>query len=500
MTTTENYDGVLLIKDERILTEAEMQALHPIQKQFMESYVANKDTKPVEEWLTEEMKKSLPEHSAEEIEAMSQAIITTLRTHEESKKSLQESINNGRSKESWLAAKLKEATSALSTQERVKYLQDLDNALEQANAEMSQTLTTKVGMINQNPSLDGFIAEQHHVNTFNLNAEASGSPFRARVLKPGDAGYTKNSVDIVIEDIIEKKVASRYQCKYYKDAKSTTAAFAKGDYRGQQKLVPADQVDDIASKATVVIQSPDGITSTPLTKEQAKILQKEAQSGKWNDANWSEYKLQDVALGIGKQAGNAALLGAAIGAGTNIVGKLWNDEEIDGQEVVEDAIKTGADFGIKAAAAGALKVGVEKGVIGVIPKGTPAGIIASIAYVGIENVKVVGKMVSGELTMREGLDQMGQVTASAIGGMAVAAKGTFIGATVGGVFGPAGALVGGFIGGTVGYMAGSAVGETIARGYQKVRDTVVDKAKQVGSAIVDTVSDLVDRIGALLPF
>ena len=39
--------------------------------------------------------------------------------------------------------------------------------------------------------------------------------------------------------------------------------------------------------------------------EQAKELQDEAQSGKWNDLNWNEYKTKDLAIGIGKQAGQA---------------------------------------------------------------------------------------------------------------------------------------------------------------------------------------------------
>jgi len=47
---------------------------------------------------------------------------------------------------------------------------------------------------------------------------------------------------------------------------------------------------------------------------------------------------------------------------------------------------SGADFGIKAATAGALKVAVEKGVVTVIPKGTPAGTIANIAYIASEKI------------------------------------------------------------------------------------------------------------------
>lgn len=64
---------------------------------------------------------------------------------------------------------------------------------------------------------------------------------------------------------------------------------------------------------------------------------------------------------------------------------------IKGEEVVETALVSGADFGVKAATAGAIKVGVEKEIIKVIPKGTPASTIANITFVAVEDAKVVGK-------------------------------------------------------------------------------------------------------------
>jgi hypothetical protein len=42
--------------------------------------------------------------------------------------------------------------------------------------------------------------------------------------------------------------------------------------------------------------------------------------------------------------------------GFDVAQKLWNGEEIEAEEVAETALVSGADFGIKAAAAGALKV------------------------------------------------------------------------------------------------------------------------------------------------
>lgn len=147
-----------------------------------------------------------------------------------------------------------------------------------------------------------------------------------------------------------------------------------------------------------------------------------------------------------------------------------------GSDPFPESLTTGADFGIKAATAGTLKVGVEKEIISVIPKGTPAGTFANIAHVAIEDVKVVGKMVSGELSMREGIDKLEQTTVSTVAGIASTGKGT---------------AVGGFVGGAVGYMAGSKVGETIVKGAQKIRDG----ARKVISKIGEKVADVVSSIG-----
>ena len=490
----EEYEFDLLLDEEDgpILVEEECKELKPIVEDFVKSYSAN-PTASVESWLIPKMQEQLPERSHEEIVAMVDEIVVTIKVSEEKKASLEKAIDSGRSKESWFASEAKKATSAMSTQEAAKYLTNLDMALQQANESLYRTITTQAGTVSQNPRLDGFIAEQYHAQTFNMNAEATGSPYRAKVLEPNGNGYAKNSVDIVIVDG-EGKVVRRYQSKYCKDAKATEQAFEHGDYRGQQKLVPEGQEGDIAKKSTTVLEAPDGTTSNPLTKSRAEQMRDEAQSGNWNDLNWNEYATKDLAIGIGKQAGYAALQGAAIGVGFDVAQKLWNGESIDADEVVETAIVSGADFGVKAAAAGALKVGVEKEIIKVIPKGTPAGTIANIAYVAIEDVKVLGKMATGELTMKEGIEKLEQTTVSTVAGLVAMGKGAAIGAAMGTVFGPVGTAVGGFIGGTVGYMAGSKVGEAVVKCAQKVRDGAKKVAKSVVSGVKSVASSVASGV------
>lgn len=486
MEELQNEDLIIDVEYRPVLSEDEAKELKLLEQKFIVSYIKNKDKMEVEEWLRTELKNNLPEKTEVQIAEISKEIIETIKINENNKESLQEAISNGRSKESWFASSLKKSVSNLTVAQTAEYLHGLDEAIKSANESMYNTITTKSGLINQNPNLDGFIAEQYHVNSFNLEAKLKGSEYRSEVVLPKDGQtYGKNSVDIVIKDK-SGKIVKRYQSKYCADAQSTQRALDNGDYRGQRKLVADGQAKDI-NNATECIESPDGIKSKPLSKQSAKDLQQEAQSGNWNELNWNEYKTKDLAIGIGKQAGYAALQGAAIGAGLELATKVWNGEEIKGEEVVEKAITSGADFGIKAATAGALKVGVEKGIINVIPKGTPAGTIANIAYVAIENVKVLTKVANGELTLKEGFEKMEQTTVATVAGIAAGAKGAAVGAQIGLAFGPIGAAVGGFVGGTVGYIAGSKVGEVVVKGAQKVREAVTSTIKSCASGVASGV-------------
>lgn len=484
---------------EDVLSEEEARELAKIQKEFLKSYADSKDKLTVEEWLPNELQKQLPERTHEEIQEMSNDIIDSLKVTEEKKESLQQAIASGRSKESWLASDLTKYTSCMSAQEGAEYLRTLDEAIANANREMSNAITTKMGNISQNPNLDGFIAEEYHANSYNMKVKSTGGELYAEVLKPEPGKtYGKNSVDIVLKDG-SGKIVSRYQAKYGATAEDTIRMIKEGNYRGQQLLVPEGQVEAVQkafpNRKVSSILSDGKNTSKPLTKEQAKALQEQAQSGNSLETNWNEYATKDIALGIGKQAGYACLQGAIVGAGMNIATKVWNGEEIDGEEVVETAITTGADFGVKTATAGALKVAAEKEVIKVLPKGPGStNILTNVAFVAVENVKVLGKVATGEVTVKEGIDKMQQTTASCVAGIAASKTGKAIGKAIGTVFGPVGRVVGGFVGGAVGYVAGSKVGETVVKGAQKVRDTIKEKVDTFIGSAVDTVKDTVSGI------
>ena len=191
------------------------------------------------------------------------------------------------------------------------------------------------------------------------------------------------------------------------------------------------------------------------------------------------------------------LQAAAVTTGLNVAAKIFNGEEVDKDELVEIALKTGADTSLKTVTAGTLEAAIRKGIIKFIPQATPSGVIANIACVGIENVKILAKIASGDLSVTKGIDQMGRVTTSMVGGLAGMAKGAAIGAKLTGwvpVIGPGLAVATGFVGGMVGYFGGSKVGNAIydagkkvAGAAKTVAKAAVNGMKSAGRAVVSGV-------------
>ena len=469
---------------------------------FTVSYEKHKHEKPLNEWLAEELKKYPGAwKDAAEAEAAAESIIEAIQATNDAKQSLHQHLNKGKSRESWLAKRLEQGATLAGVTDVAAYASSIDAALADSTRRMQGAVMTQSGAINRLPNLDGFIAEHHHVNTFNLDAVAKGSGYRARVLEPqpGQA-YGKNGLDVGIYDPAGKLVR-RYQSKYGADADATQRLLDAGDYRGQRKLVPTDQVDQVQGSTDAI--EIDGVSSKPLTKEQAKAVQQDAQlRAEIKAYEWNDVTRIEVSKRIGKQALGAAAFVAAF-QGARIAGRrMWNklvgkenppaSEDI--MEFFESSLESGAHVGIVVAISGAVTVAAKNGLLGAALKGTPAGRIADVVYVGIENAKVIYKFFKGEITATEAIDAMGNVTCSAIGGLMGAGKGAFIGAQVGMLAGPVGSAVGGFVGAVVGGMAGSKVGQAVYEGGKALAKT----AAKVGEALWEGVKESTKAVARVL--
>ncbi|MGO4537283.1 hypothetical protein [Paenibacillus sp. 2TAB19] len=460
-----------------------------IVRDVVESFSTKEQSMSEEQWIEDELRKHLPEMSYAEAEKYKIEIIQSVEVHDANLKSLSNAVEQGTTKEKWLQIKVQEATIGMEVSKVGQYLQEIDHVIATSNQQMRDAITNLDGSINMNSNLDGFIFEHHHANTFNMEAALRKSNLRAEVLspKPGET-YTKNSVDLVIKDEFGT-IVKKYQAKLSGDAVATNRAFDKGNYAFQGKLISKGQALDVSNGRESI--GNDNLKSRPMDKAEGKQLQKLAQEGQSLDTDWNYYKLKDLTSHMTKNIALAGFQSATVAVGFDLVHKKMTNQEIKGHEVVKAALRTGADAGVKSATAVALKIASEKGLIAMIPKGTPAGVIANVACVSIENVKVLGKVANGELTIVQGLEKMERVTVSAVSGLICSGLGAAEGAIVGAmalswipVVGTvAGAVLGSMVGGTVAYMAGSTIGETICKAGQKVRSTAVNMIKSGAKAV-----------------
>lgn len=143
-----------------------------------------------------------------------------------------------------------------------------------------RTVTTNTGEISKCMNLDGFIAEQNAVNTFNMRAQLESSKYVAevKVPEPGET-YGLNSFDTVIKDSTTGKIVHQYQFKFGKNSKATIDLLKGGNYNNQRFVVPLEQVEDVKNafpgkSVEAYMGGTDvvSIKSGTLTKEQAKKL------------------------------------------------------------------------------------------------------------------------------------------------------------------------------------------------------------------------------------
>lgn len=476
------------------ITEKEARTVKDMFKRYLKSYKEKDPSMTDKEWLEQLFKTELPDVSEQEASQDAQEIVNTIRGFDTNLVSVNEAASKGTSKEAWLTDKIQEVSVGMSVQEYGHRLQGLDDILHVKNAELAEALTVagdgEIRRVNMNPNLDGILAENMIAKTTELSGFAQGKNIRVDVLQSNNA----NSVDVRALNLDTGKYQN-YQLKFGKDAAHTIKYIEEGNYNNQQIIVPTEQLEEVqahfkakGSNKTITDHIEAwGVEGKKFTKEELKELQKHAQEdGVLPTMDYSHFKTKDLAMSIGKNAGAMALQSAAVTTGLTIANKVFNGEEIEADEMVEIAIKSGADTGVKTVTAGTMQVAIRKGIIKFIPKSTPAGVIANIACVGIENIKIIYRIATGQLSITKGLDQMGRTTTSMVAGLWGMAKGTGIGAAMTAwipVIGPVLAVATGFIGGMVGYFCGSKVGDTIYNTGKKVANAAKTVAKAAWNGI-----------------
>ena len=522
-------------------------------KKFLKSYAENEksqDKKDLKTWLISELQNELPNKKVEDIEKIATELITGIEIYYQKKKEVEKYQSVGISNGDYIGneilekvadeieeaeiidtkeviedmkeasnilsqynetmiyetAAIKEAqlvANVLSTKSVNNYIDTVNTAIDNANKTLVESVTTKAGTINQNPNLDGFIFEEHHAGTFNIDAAVKQKSYYAEALKPelGET-YGKNSVDLVIKDDAGKYV-KKYSAKAYKNANETAKSFYDKitgyKYKGQSKLVPTDQTNEIANSADKIKYN--NVESKGISKAEIKDIQNDLQSGN-KKADIFNFKKDVNTISISKQIGKQAMvngtMGLGIGMAANIGTKIIQGKEVEVEEVIEAGIKTGGSVGLSTAVAGGIKVAVEKEIIPAMSNNT----IGAIAASSMDIIGIACKLGSGEISLGEAVKEVGTsissaysaIVSSSFGYTATIAAVGMVGlgtlGTVGTVIGTGVALVAGAVCGTV----GSKIGGEIANGVGTIAEKVVDKAVEVVKEGIDKVKNIANGV------
>ena len=522
-----------------------------IQK-FLKSYAENEksqDKKDLKTWLISELQNQLANKKVEDIEKIATELISGIEVYYQKKKEVEKYQSVGITNGDYLgneilekvANEIEEAeivdtkeiiedmkevsnilsqyneamiyetaaikepqlvANILSTNSVNNYVDTINTAIDNANKTVIESITTKAGTINQNPNLDGFIFEEHHAGTFNIDASVKQKSYHAEALKPelGET-YGKNSIDIVIED--SGKYVKKYSAKAYKNANETAKSFYDKitgyKYKFQSKIVPTDQTKEIVNSVDKI--KFDNVESKGITKAEIKDIQNDLQSGN-KKADIFNFKKDVNTISISKQIGKQAIVNGTIGfvagMGENIGTKIIQGKEVEVEEVIEVGIKTGGSVGLSTAVAGGIKVAVEKEII-------PAMLNNTIGAIAASSMDIIGtacKLGSGEISLGEAVKEVGTsissaysaIVSSSFGYTATIAAAGMVGlgtmGTVGTVIGTGVALVAGAVCGTV----GSKIGGAIANGVGTIAEKVVDKAVEVVKEGMDTVKNIANGV------
>ena len=521
-------------------------------KKFLKSYAENEksqDKKDLKTWLISELQNELPNKKVEDIEKIATELIAGIEIYYQKKKEVEKyqslGITNGDYIGNQILEKLadeieeaeivdtkeviedmKEASNILSQYNETmiyetaaikeaqlvanvlsaksvnNYIDTINTTIDNANKTLMESITTKTGNINQNPNLDGFIFEEYHAGTFNIDATVKQKPYHAKVLKPklGET-YRKNSIDIVIED--SGKYVKKYSAKAYKFANGTDKSFYDKNgykYKGQSKLVPTDQVGDIANSVDKIKYN--DVESKGITKVEIKDIQNDLQSGN-KKAGIFNFKKDVNTISISKQIGKQAMLNGTMGSilamGTNIGINVIQGKEVEAEEVIEAGIKTGASMGMATAVAGGIRVAVEKKVIPtVFSKMLTNNTIGAIAASSMDIIGTACKLGSGEISLGEAVKDVGNSLSAGYGAIISSgigfSGGMALATTIGlGTIGTVGTILTGglaLVAGAVCGVIGSNIALKIANGLGKITETVVDKAVDIVKSGINTVKNM----------
>ncbi len=301
--------------------------------------------------------------------------------------------------------------------------------------------------INEHPHINlgvkqfkGYVAEEFHAGTFNLEAIKQGSEHRAFTLQ--DNGY--GSVDI------DTNFGKQYSLKYFNTAEKAENAQALIDkntgapkYTGQERLIACDQLNDarkiahqraaknILTRENVsaahsetenhlvgTISDGEGVESHELSLKESEAIARDAKKDGFDPEKYNIYKeqlIEEVQISYLDQALKAGLTAATITAITQLTPELFKaidylikHGEIDINQVKKagsKVISTSGESFLRGSIAYGVQMALQEGAFGealISADPSVVGVVVTVIFGTIKNSIMVasGKMTAEQMGMQ----------------------------------------------------------------------------------------------------
>ena len=312
------------------------------------------------------------------------------------------------------------------------HIQEINEAIDQLARNINEHPNLNLGI----EQLKGFVAEEMHTGTFNIEAIKQGSDHRAWTLQ--QHGYA--SVDIATN--FEKSYSSKYSNTAEK-AENMQAALNKDTgepkYHGQERLIAYEQVDDaktwahrragknIESRPDVSqshieteehlvgkISDGEGVESKELSIKESKQIAREAKKGEFDPGKHGYKKdplLDEVRIEYVNQAVKAGLTAAAISAITQIVPELYKaidylikHGEIDVaglKKAGKTVITASGEAFLRGSIAYGVEMAIQEGLLGKALKQLNPSVVGVAVTVILGTIKNSIMVAAGRMTAKE---------------------------------------------------------------------------------------------------
>ena len=384
--------------------------LTPIFRDFLQSYFVKDNNLSDQEWLKGKLQDSGLDLNDEELVKYTADLVGSVKSFSETLHSLEQSKAQGKTADAWLQEKIKENGKEINAEE----LQQFSDGLEQANERLLRNLNAEENGQTVNTTVADVAAEQFLIDDFNEKAIAEEERYEAIVDEVAeDSVYGNDLFDIIIKDKFTGEKLESYQVVYGKDLKETIDFVEETTAADQTVIVLESMVEEV-QKACPLKNIASSIGGTGNVLIEGNPLQADIANSitKINTVAGVAKLISNPEETIKNFADNAFTTGVLAAGFTGAFERMVEEqdvEEFSASDLLEKALLSEDNGGIKTAAAGALATAVHKGIVTVLPKDVSPVVVADLASVGVENVKVLSQVADGTITMDEGLEHMGNM-------------------------------------------------------------------------------------------